>query len=537
MVVQDKEDILASIMERLEKVGDLPIFSASVNRIQLVGSDPDADAMALAMEVLKDANLTTKVLKLANSSYYNRGVIKVGALSRAIVMLGFDVVKSTVLTMKLIDSFQQDHPDIEMNNLLVNSFMSAGFIREVATECGAQDAELSYVCGLLHNLGDVITAYTMPDKYIEMKQLARNEDVGWPEAQKKVLGLTLLKVGQGVVEKWSFPASVSNTIAPHTGKGKKTGGNRVEFNRSLASLTNRMMDLLYSENPVTNQSFSEITSELSDVSGVSTDVIANCLDKSFKQSQELASAYGLDKKQLLPKVRTDSGDDDLDRVTRKLSFYASNTDKTTAVTEQTSDLDDGYDEAAEEIEDPDLIVSTADEDPDVEEGGDTNAFLGILHELTTMMTQKAHLNTLFTKVLEGMNLGVGFDRALLCLLTPDHKKYMGRVAVGQSAELLKDYFAMLPINESKDLFSKLMMQGTEILVPDVNQEGWRKMLPEDFTESLDTTSFLVAALRVRDKPVGMFYADKFLKKTPITPEDQRGFMQLVAQARLALQVR
>jgi hypothetical protein len=48
---------------------------------------------------------------------------------------------------------------------------------------------------------------------------------------------------------------------------------------------------------------------------------------------------------------------------------------------------------------------------------------------------------------------------------------------------------------------------------------------------------LIAAVRVRGRPVGMFYADKLSLNTSITSDDHRGFMQLVAQAQLALQVR
>ena len=202
---QPQQELLESILERLKEIGDLPIFSASVNRVQLVGSDPDSDAMGLAIEVLKDANLTTKVLKLANSSYYNRGVAKIGALSRAIVMLGFDTVKSTVLTMKMIESFQYEHRDIDMNSMLVNAYMSAGFVRELANECGIKDVESSYVCGLLHNLGEVVTAYTLPDKYMEMQELVSQKNLTWIEAQKKVLGIPLLKIGKRIIESWEFP--------------------------------------------------------------------------------------------------------------------------------------------------------------------------------------------------------------------------------------------------------------------------------------------------------------------------------------------
>jgi len=160
-----QEVLLADIMQRLDEAGDLPIFSASVNRVQMVGSDPTADADALAKEVLKDANLTTKILKLANSPYYSRGGSKVGALSRAIVVLGFDLLKTTVLTMKLIDSFQeQKRPDKNIERMLVKAYMSAGFVKEMAEYICAKSTEQSYVCGLFHNIGQVIVASVMPEE-------------------------------------------------------------------------------------------------------------------------------------------------------------------------------------------------------------------------------------------------------------------------------------------------------------------------------------------------------------------------------------
>ena len=162
--------------------------------------------------------------------------------------------------------------------------------------------------------------------------------------------------------------------------------------------------------------------------------------------------------------------------------------------------------------------------------------LSVLHELTTLMTQKAHINVVFNKVLDGMHRGVGFDRAMLILLTPDHKHYLGRMAVGYDAEALKVFFAKLTVNVNNDLFSKLIMEGTEVLVPNVNQGGWQKMLPPDF-ETLGTNSFLLASIRVRGRPVGLFYGDKSRSQSPINADDHRGFMQLVAQAQLALQVR
>lgn len=120
---------LEKIQARLNKIGDLPVFSASVNRIRMMSSSEETEVTELATEITKDANLTTKLLRVANSPHYSRGNSKVGIVSRAVMMLGFDTVRSITLALKIIDSFQYQHPQINMNALLVKSYLSAGFVR------------------------------------------------------------------------------------------------------------------------------------------------------------------------------------------------------------------------------------------------------------------------------------------------------------------------------------------------------------------------------------------------------------------------
>jgi len=548
MAEESQEDILEDIMDRLKQSGDLPIFSASVNRVQLVGSDPDSDAMTLSMEVLKDANLTTRVLKLANSSYYNRGQAKVGALSRAIVMLGFDVIKSTVLTMKMIESFQYEHPSINMDSLLVNAYLSAGFVREMATECGIKEVEQSYICGLLHNLGEVVTAYTMPEEYLEIHALVKNEQVSWARAQKRILGMPLRKIGKGIVEKWEFPDTVVNTIAAHH-RGKKLSiRDKVALNRGLASVSSEIMSLLYSDTPTTTASYSDLIKDLTKMAGLSTESVTNCLETSFKQSCDLANEYGLDKKLLCPKIRVQGNDTKLDKMARQLSYYAVNKDPAHLAPNDNNSFDvgnnggnddgnnEGYDDGYD-TEPQEVVEYNASEVNSASIVGDANVLLSVLHELTGMMANKAQLNSVFKKILEGLQLGVGFDRALFCFLSPDHQYYSSRLACGQQSESLKSYFEHLPIDTDHDLFSKLIMEGNELLVPDVTLGSWAKLLPKHFVEKVGVRSFAVAAIRIKERPIGLIYADKVLQGITISSDDNRGFMQMVAQAHLALQVR
>ncbi|MFC1749143.1 HDOD domain-containing protein [Pseudomonadota bacterium] len=122
-----KDETLELIKQKIEKLGDLPVFTASVNQICKMSADPDADAMSLSQAVLKDANLSVKLLRLANSPYYNRGLGKISVVSRAVIMLGFETVKNLSLTMKFIEGFQSEHPLIDMDKLLVRAYVTFAF--------------------------------------------------------------------------------------------------------------------------------------------------------------------------------------------------------------------------------------------------------------------------------------------------------------------------------------------------------------------------------------------------------------------------
>ncbi|NOX77113.1 MAG: HDOD domain-containing protein [Gammaproteobacteria bacterium] len=516
-----KEQTLHLLRERLKEKGDMPIFSASVNRVHLVGSDPEADAMALSVEILKDANLTTKVLKLANSPLYNRGQGKIGNLSRAVVLLGFEVVKSVVLTVKLIDSFQKQFPGIDMTGMLVNAFLSGGFVRGISSRCGVKDIEQAYICGLLHNLGEVVVAYALPDQFRGIITLQREQAMPRRKAEHQVLGVELAELGQDVLSGWGFPQSMVRTLGAGEAGASTRIRNQVELTGALSSLASQTMGLLYAEHPDSQKSLRELKYELAKVAGIKGEEVSEALEQSFKESCELAKTYGLSRQHLMPRLRGNA-DEDLEKLARQFSFYAS------------SEISDGTNSVSTSTPTSTAEAVASDDAP----GGamDANLLLSILFEITGLMTQKAHINSILDKVLEGIQRGVGFDRAVLCLLTPDHGRYVARMAKGQGTEQLKEYFNF-PINSEGDLFSKIIMEGNELFVPDIRQGGWQQQLPPGFGQTTGAYSFMVASLRSRTRPLGMFFADKSPSGVAITREQQASFNQLVAQARLALQMR
>ena len=520
-----KEDTLADLKNKIDQHGDLPVFSASVNQICSVSSDPDADVMSLSQEVLKDANLSVKLLRLANSPYYSRGT-KIGVVSRAIIVLGFETVKNLSLTMKFIESFQAQHPSIDMDKLLVRAYLNASFVRELALNLGIKDAEESYTCALLHDLGEIAVATYLPDKFIEVDNLNKQGSKASVANEKAVLGTSMCDVGKELAGNWEFSPRVVSTIDNETPKISGVITKPNELNKVLATLGSSLIGALYNENPTDPFSMHEMMSDLAKATGMKMDKIESSLSDSFKMSCDLAKTYGLSAKKLMPVV-AETGDENRDKLASQLSFYVSN---------QIPDHAPKVTEVAQTAAKPNTVEADSSA-VQLQTDTDTVNFevqLQYIQDVTALINEASKLNTVLIKVLEGIHVAAGFSRVVLCLLSVDRKSYAGRIAIGTDKDLLKDYFTR-PINSRTELFSRVIFEGVDILVEESHDERWENVLPPKFHNTIATKSFVVAPLKSGIKILGFVYADKGTSQHSVTAEQHRAFIQFIAQARLAFQ--
>jgi len=556
---------MARIREGMKRLGDLPIFSTSINKVRRISSDPNSDAMTIAKEVLKDANLSVKLLRLSNSAFYNRGVGKISVISRSVIMLGFETVRNLTLTLKLIESFQNASSSIEMTKMLVRAYLAAGFVRDIADKCGVKDVEESYVCALLHNLGEITVAYVLPDEFHRITELVQQEGLRPSAAEQAVLGTTISRISQDLATSWEFPSTVVSTMAPPPEKVSGALKNRVSFNRTVSSLAHQLLDNLYTENGGSEQ-LNETMQMMAKATGLNDDMVQNYLNNSFRNSCTLATEYGLSKNLLKPKLG--DGEGTLrNKWARQFSYYASmneesaaNPEESTAETAAVSSnsAQDGMVSPAEgqTAHQDQAPVAAAQArvtslppaaappgEPSRQPGSpepetvpiNPELQLEMIQEITTLIASSARLSEVFVKVLDGLHRSAGFERVLLCLVTPDRRSYVGRLAAGSQRDVLKEYFSFT-INPSSDLFSKTLMDGGELLVADTSADPWRNLLPADFVKAVKANNFIIAALRYQEKAVGFFYADCAVSGRVIGEADQKNLLQFVTQARLALRL-
>jgi HD-like signal output (HDOD) protein len=134
---------------------DMPTLNLVVKEICELSEDNDCRADDLTKIILRDANLTSRVLKISNSIHYNHSFTPIKTVSRAIVQLGFDNLKNITLASSLIDSFLKGKPKALLIQSLAKSFHAAVQARALVPYITGEHKEQVFIAALLRNIGEL----------------------------------------------------------------------------------------------------------------------------------------------------------------------------------------------------------------------------------------------------------------------------------------------------------------------------------------------------------------------------------------------
>jgi putative nucleotidyltransferase with HDIG domain len=212
----------------LQQLEELPTLPAVAVKVLEVTSREDADIKEVVRLISSDLSLTTRILQLVHRADVGvRG--EVNSVERAIVLLGFDAVRSAVLAISVFQTFNSDpaRRPAAANHFAIEEFWK----HSVAVACCAEllagelisaygrnidvDPAEAFVCGLLHDLGKVALDAALPksfDKVVEATELLRGNIA---DLERTIIGLDHMVVGKRLAERWGLPATIRDCIWLH----------------------------------------------------------------------------------------------------------------------------------------------------------------------------------------------------------------------------------------------------------------------------------------------------------------------------------
>ncbi|MBL8036258.1 MAG: HDOD domain-containing protein [Nitrospira sp.] len=199
------------LRNRIEQVGDLPTLPHVVQRLATMIGSPTVSAEEIGTIIEKDQVLAAKVLRLANSPFYGFPS-RIGSVSHAVIVLGFNVVKGLTLCASALTIMK----DAGMDQLWRHSLGVAITAKLLATRLDIKNSEELFVSGLLHDIGKVVLYVKWPDVGNSIKDAMKTRtDHSLFDIEQELTGLSHAEIGGYLASAWHLPVTLREPILYH----------------------------------------------------------------------------------------------------------------------------------------------------------------------------------------------------------------------------------------------------------------------------------------------------------------------------------
>lgn len=204
------EEHVFKLIKGSKEVSSLPQVLAEVIR---VADREDATAKDMAEIILKDPALTTRLLRLVNSSMYGK-TRKISTINQAVISLGIRAVKAMALSTSLYRMFSENKAVVSRMRFWRHSLETAIACREIAGACDYKPAEEAFVVGLMHDIGILTMEANFPQQFKTIwARVEQGEDLAVLE--EKMWGTNHARVGKFLLDQWKLPEFMGEAIAMH----------------------------------------------------------------------------------------------------------------------------------------------------------------------------------------------------------------------------------------------------------------------------------------------------------------------------------
>jgi HD-like signal output (HDOD) protein len=505
--VKETAQTRARLIKKFGSDGDLLSLGVATARVvELTSSDGEA-AKALAYYVLADVALTQKILRLANTvTYRSVANTPITTISRAIFVLGFDMVKTCALALMLVENLGNAQHANAIRQQLIDSLCASLIGRELARHAPMQGAEEASIAALFNNLGRMLMASHEHELY-EMIEARVADGASPAQGAIQIMGCTFEFLTETVLREWNFPEFLVHAQerlapgpVPHAKSKAEWVRQVVSFSAEAAQLAQQPMDTITpaAVRPLMTRYGAALQLDLARLRELFTvvgreiaEVVAS-LNLALPAAPEPAPAPT----STLPSVL-------------KLAMLSSNTIST------------------EECYDSGKPINARDR------------LLQGVQLVTRMMGAGGYKpSALSMLVIETLYSSMGFRFATVCLKDGRNETYRAVLSVGEQNVARQPHF-VFPTERSENVFHLALENNADLMIEETTTGTIRELIPAWHKKLLpDTRSMMILPLVQNNTPLGLFYADR-VQPAPegVSSEEAALIKALVTQMMTAVSLR
>lgn len=222
------------VKDRLKDISSLPTLPVIISKL-ITALQDEASSIYDISEILRyDQSLASRVVAVANSPSFGYPG-RINSIDQAILMLGFDMVKSISLGVSVFGFLPPQSP--AARQMWAHSYGVAVLSGLMCSRIPVADKGVCFLSGLLHDIGRVVLLKLYRDEYARLSDTRE-----LLSAEREMFQCNHAQAGGWFLESLSFPDETILSVRHHHGispdmahKGIATG---VYLSEGLISLLN-----------------------------------------------------------------------------------------------------------------------------------------------------------------------------------------------------------------------------------------------------------------------------------------------------------
>jgi HD-like signal output (HDOD) protein len=471
----------------------LPVMLRTLTQVRdLLDKKTSLNHARLAEVISRDPGFSLFVMQQL-SSLPNQPKETITRISLALPMLGMGVIERASKSLPCLEDRLKGPPRRGLIDCYSRAAHAALYARSLAEIRRQADRDTLYTAALLHDVGEMALWSKAPETMLRLK---KRIDAGYDRESvaQTELGCTFESLNMALSERWRLPQligdsqGISNSFQPNP------------LTVMLASTLARETSMDWS---------SEKTME-------DLELLAEFLE--IPQQQAIAklhrfAAEAARNLQLLPlplpAFYIVCGNS---KATKKAQIAAPKPPPEKRPTLEPKSVSDTNERA-----------QVAASEPPRKNSSDTLKPVPMpARETKPAASQKTNpLQELLNSALEQMHHDVGLSRTMFAMLTPNRKMLRSRLVLESEHQLSLKDFALDTTTPS--LFKLLLNKPQAISLNKNNADKYLPMIPPAAREQINTSGFISMSIFIRNKSVGLFYADNGLSGPGVTRQQFEKF--------------
>jgi HD-like signal output (HDOD) protein len=195
--------------------GSMGSYEPILREVEAVLNHPQSNLLNVGEVVERDPDLTARLLRLGNSSFYGFPS-RLETVSEAIRLIGVQQVQDLIVASSVIEVFAGISAElVDMESFWEHSLACGVGTRLLAIARRLPKPDKFFVAGLLHDVGRLVLYSQAPQKTLQIFETCRSRRMLLREAEVQVLGFDHAEIGQALLRSWTYPPNLVQAVGFH----------------------------------------------------------------------------------------------------------------------------------------------------------------------------------------------------------------------------------------------------------------------------------------------------------------------------------